>query len=530
MSTLKHRLYTSSIPNNTFLSRFSLYCCLQFNITMAESQSPYSNSKRTGLILGPLLFIVTILFVHPSGLSPQANAVLACTLWVAVWWITEAIPIAVTSLLPIILFPLSGGLSISETTASYGHKYVFLYIGGFILAIAIERWNLHRRIALNIINLIGTNVKSIILGFMVATAFLSMWISNTATSMMMLPIGMAIISQLKDNPDTMEDENLIFGKALMLSIAYSASIGGMATLIGTPPNLVLAGIVQEFFDTQITFSKWLMFGLPISVFLLAICWKYLTSFAFQFKHASFPGGRDEIRKHLKELGKTSYEEKMVLFIFACTAFAWITRSFLLSKIIPGIDDTIIAIAVGIILFLVPASKEKRRALMTWNEAVKLPWGILLLFGGGLALAQGFKVSGLAEWIGSQMTLLDGVMLIFLLLILIAAVNFLTEITSNLATTAMLLPILAPMAIAIDVHPYMLMVGATVAASCAFMLPVATPPNAVVFGSGYLKIIDMVKVGIWMNIISIILLTLITFFLLPYLWEFTPNAFPEGWLD
>ncbi len=487
-----------------------------------------ADSKKIGLFLGPTAFIFTLLFFHPEGLSKEANAILASTLWVAIWWITEALPIAVTSLLPIILFPLSGGLSLSETTASFGHRYIFLYIGGFILAIAIERWNLHKRIALNIINLIGTNVKSIILGFMIATAFLSMWISNTATSVMMLPIGMAIIAQLKDNPNTIEDENLIFGKALMLAIAYSASIGGLSTLIGTPPNLVLAGVVQEMYNVEITFSKWIAFGLPISILLLFICWKYLTNVAFSFQQKSFPGGRAEISKQLNALGKISYEEKTVLTVFALTAFAWISRSLLLNKFIPNLDDTIIAIIAGIVLFLLPTSKGKNRKIITWDEAVKLPWGILLLFGGGLALAQGFKASGLAEWIGNQMTLLDGVSLFVLLLVLVAAVNFLTEITSNLATTAMILPILAPLALVIDVHPYILMVGATVAASCAFMLPVATPPNAVVFGSGYLRIPDMVRAGIWMNLISILLLTLITFFLLPYLWEFDPGVFPLEW--
>jgi sodium-dependent dicarboxylate transporter 2/3/5 len=482
-------------------------------------------TKKIGLIVGPLLFILTLLFFHPEGLSDDANAVLASTLWIAVWWITEAIPIAITSLLPIILFPLTGALKLAETTSSFGHKYIFLYIGGFILAIAIERWNLHKRIALNIIRFIGTNVKSIILGFMIATAFLSMWISNTATAVMMLPIGMAIVSQLKDNPDTIEDENLIFGKALMLAIAYSASIGGMATLIGTPPNLVLAGIVQEIYTVEITFSKWIVFGFPISIILLFICWKYLTSIAFTFKQKSFPGGKKEIENQLKKLGKISYEEKIVGTVFILTALAWICRSFFLNKYIANIDDTIIAIISGVILFIIP-TKDKRRAIITWTEAVKLPWGILLLFGGGLALAQGFKTSGLAEWIGSQMSLLEGASLILLLLILIAAVNFLTEITSNLATTAMILPVLASMALVIGVHPYILMVGATVAASCAFMLPVATPPNAVVFGSGYLKIPDMVRVGIWMNVISILLLTLIVYFVLPYLWEFNAYEFPK----
>ena len=364
---------------------------------------------------------------------------------------------------------------------------------------------------------------------MVATAFLSMWISNTATSVMMLPIGMAIVSQLRDNPETKENENRIFGKALMLAIAYSASIGGIATLIGTPPNLVLAGIVQETYGVEITFSKWIMFGLPISILLLFICWKYLTNQAFSFTQTSFPGGKEEIKKQLTALGKITYEEKTVLLVFVATALAWISRSFFLNRFIPNMDDTIIAIIAGVLLFILPASKEKKRAIINWDEAVRLPWGILLLFGGGLALAQGFKISGLAEWIGGQMTLLEGVSLIVLLLAIVAAINFLTEITSNLATTAMMLPILAPLAFTINVHPYILMVGATVAASCAFMLPVATPPNAVVFGSGYLKVYDMAKAGFWMNVISIILLTLITFFLLPYLWGFNPGAFPVEWI-
>ncbi len=486
-------------------------------------------SKNIGLILGPILFILVLIFFKPTGLSKQGVAVLASTLWIAIWWITEAIPIAATSLLPIILFPLTGALDLETTTGSFGHRYIFLYIGGFMLAVAIERWNLHRRIALNVIKLIGTNIKSIILGFMVATAGLSMWISNTATSVMMLPIGMAIVAQLKDNPSTKENETNIFGKALMLAIAYSASIGGVATLIGTPPNLVLAGIVQELYGIEITFARWIFFGLPISILLLFICWYYLTNYAFSFTQKTFPGGREEIDRQLEAIGLISYEEKMVLTVFVATAVAWISRSFILAKLIPAIDDTIIAIIAAMALFIIPASKDKNRKIINWKEAVKIPWGILLLFGGGLALAAGFKDSGLAEWIGSQMTLLNGVSLIVLLLILVASINFLTEITSNLATTAMMLPILAPMALAIDVHPYLLMIGATVAASCAFMLPVATPPNAVVFGSGYLKIPDMVKTGIWMNLISIVLLTLITFFFLPFLWDFEPGIFPKEWV-
>ena len=472
-----------------------------------------------------MLFALVLFFYHPDGLSAQANAVLACTLWIAVWWILEVIPIAITSLLPVILFPLTGALSIDETTASFGHRYIFLYIGGFILAIAIERWNLHKRIALNIINLIGTNVKLIILGFMVATAFLSMWITNTATAVMMLPVGMAIVAQLSDNPQTDQNENLLFGKALMLAIAYSASIGGIATLIGTPPNLILAGIIQELYGIEITFLQWFVFGLPLSVVLLFVCWHYLTKYAFTFHQKEFPGGRAEIKRQLLSIGKITYEEKVLMIVFLGTAFAWITRSLLINRFFPAVDDTIIAMIAGVILFLIPAGKHQKRALINWKEAVKLPWGVILLFGGGLALAEGFTTSGLAAWIGQQLSLMEGFSLLVLLLILTAMVNFLTEITSNLATTAMLLPVLAPMALAIGVHPYVLMAGATVAASCAFMLPVATPPNAVVFGSGYLKIIDMARAGVWMNIFSIFVITLMVYYLLPLLWGFDPFIFP-----
>ncbi|AXT19322.1 DASS family sodium-coupled anion symporter [Flavobacteriaceae bacterium AU392] len=488
---------------------------------------PQSIIKKIGFLLGPIFFTLTLLYIHPEGLSKEANAVLATTLWVAAWWILEVIPIAVTAMLPIILFPLTGALELSQTTASFGHKYVFLYVGGFILAIAIEKWNLHKRIALNIISIIGTSVSRIILGFMVATAFLSMWISNTATSVMMLPIGMAIISQLKDNPDTIENENNIFGKALMLGIAYSASIGGIATLIGTPPNLILAGILNDLYDIELTFSKWIIFGLPISVFLLIICWNYLTKVAFTFKQKEFPGGKAEIKKQINQLGHISYEEKTVLIVFIITAFLWITRSFLLKPLIPAIDDTIIALISATALFLLPAKSQKEKRIIDWESAVKLPWGILLLFGGGLALAEGFKSSGLALWIGSQISLAEALPLFALLLLLIFAVNFLTEITSNLATTAMLLPVIAPIAFVLDLHPYTLMVGITIAASCAFMLPVATPPNAVVFGSGYLKIPDMIRTGIWMNIISIIILTLAAYFLLPLLWDFNIYGFPDA---
>ncbi len=467
--------------------------------------------KKLGLLLGPLLFLVVELWVHPEGLSERAHHVLAGTLWIATWWITEAVPIPVTSLLPIVLFPLTGALPIRETTEAYGHPLVFLYIGGFIIAVAIEKWDLHRRIAINIIYRIGTNLPKIILGFMLATAFLSMWISNTATSVMMLPIGMAIVSQLGTN------DKSSFGKALMLSIAYSASIGGIATLIGTPTNLVLAGIVQDLYGKEITFFEWFTFGLPISIVLFVFCWFYLTRIAFEMKSEQFSGGRKEIVKQYKSLGKMTRQEKAVSIIFGLTALSWILRSFVFSSWLPGLNDTIIAIIGAVVLFIVPSGIEGQK-LMDWKTAVKIPWGIVLLFGGGLSLAAGFQQSGLAEWIGTQMTQLQGVHLFLLILILIAIVNFLTEITSNVATASMILPILAALAITIDVHPYILMVAATLAASCAFMLPVATPPNAVVFGSGYLSMKDMVRAGIWLNLVSILVVALMVYFVLPIVWQ------------
>ncbi|MGM0939616.1 MAG: SLC13 family permease [Bacillota bacterium] len=488
-------------------------------------------AQKAGLILGPLLFIVMLLFFSPKGLAWEGIAILASTVWIAVWWMTEAIPIPVTSLLPIILFPMTGGLDIGTTTSSYGSDTIFLFMGGFMIALAMEKWNLHRRIALTIISLIGTNTNRIVLGFMVSTGFLSMWISNTATAMMMVPIGLAIIYQvsdaLKEDPSIVTSkDNFAFGKALMLSIAYSASIGGVATLIGTPPNAALAGVINEMYNIQLSFSTWMLFGVPIAWGFIFIIWFYLVRIAFPLKLKELPGGKSVITKEKQKLGNASSEEKAVFTIFVLTALAWITRSFVLAELNQNINDAIIAVAAAIILFIIPSKNKQGDFLLDWNTAVKLPWGILLLFGGGLAIAAGFTQSGLTEWIGTQLITLQGIHIFIVLLVITALVIFLTEITSNTATANMMYPIMAALAIALGVHPYVVMIAAGVASSCAFMLPVATPPNAVVFGAGYLRIPDMAKAGIVLNLIGIVLVTISVYFLLPLVWGIHLTELPD----
>jgi len=481
-----------------------------------------------GRIAGPLAFILLYFFVEASGLAPEGKLMLGLTLWMAIWWITEAVPIAGTALLPLVVLPLLGVLSIKQVSSNYMDPTVLLYMGGFLLATAIEKWGLHRRIALNIINLLGTDLRRIVLGFMLATGFLSMWISNSATALMMLPIGLAVIGQFKNH---LGDENGILSthlaKNILLGIAYAASIGGMATLIGTPTNNILRAVVEKLYNYTIDFNEWMLFAFPFTVVLMAIAWFYLVNFGNPLpKKFQLSEAKSVIQEQLFKLGKITFEEKTVLIVFGLVCFSWITRSFLLAPFIPAFDDTIIALLGVLLLLLLPSSGKngEKGRILDWKTAEQIPWGVLILFGGGLALAEGFKETGLADWIGQHLSLIEGVSFFVLLLIIVAAVNFLTEVTSNVATASMLLPILASVAIKLDVHPFGLMVGATLAASCAFMLPVATPPNAVVFGPGYLKIKDMVKAGLWLNILSIILLTLMVYFILPWLWNINLEAY------
>jgi solute carrier family 13 (sodium-dependent dicarboxylate transporter), member 2/3/5 len=489
-----------------------------FYSNMFEVKSNYMLfTKYLKLLSGPIAFLVLYKCITIPELPNEAKAVLAGTVWIALWWILEAIPIAATALLPIVIFPLTDAMTIQDTTSAYGHYFVFLYLGGFFIAIAIEKWNLHRRIALNILRVLGTKSDYIVLGFMLATAFLSMWISNTATAVMLLPVGMALILQMKDNPNTIVDEKDYFGKSIMLGIAYGASIGGISTLIGTPPNLVLAGVIKSTYNSEISFAEWFILAFPLSLLLLFSCWYYLTKIQFNIGNQSLKGGKSEIEKQIKLLGTLSKEEKRVAIVFSITAICWIMRSFVLNIYFPKLDDTIIAMIGGLSLFLISSSKDSEN-LLNWEDAKKIPWGVILLFGGGMALAAAFETSGLAQWIGANFTAFNGYSTFFLLVVIVLSVNFLTEVTSNLATTAMLLPVLVTVSEAANVHPYFIMIGATIAASCAFMLPVATPPNAVVFGSGLITIREMVKAGFWMNIISVILISLYLYFVLPLVFD------------
>lgn len=455
------------------------------------------NFRKINFIIGPLLFL-TVLFLPIEGLSEQGKAVLACTTWVAFWWVTEAVELPITSILPIVIFPLSGALTIEQTTTSYGNPFIYLFMGGFIIGLAIEKWGLHKRIAFNIISRVGMSEKRVLLGFMVATAFLSMWISNTAAAIMMLPIGISVSNHFKSDG--------IFSKNLMLGIAYSASIGGLATLIGTPPNIIFAGIVKESLSVEISFFDWMLFGIPLSIILLFITWIYLS----RYKTSST---KENANFASLTLPKISLQEKRVTAVFVFVAFMWITRSFIWSKIVPGLDDTIIAIMGAVLMFIIPAG-EGKGSLMDWKSARNLPWDVLLIFGAGLAIAKGFSQTDLTTWLAGHFEALSFMPTVVIILLIIASINFLTEITSNTATASMILPLLITLSISLGIDSLPLMAGAALAASCAFMLPVATPPNAIVFSSGTLSIKDMIRTGFIINIISIILIFLFVQFVWP----------------
>jgi sodium-dependent dicarboxylate transporter 2/3/5 len=492
------------------------------------------SSKKIGLFLGAALFIVFLLLPVPEGMKPEAWAVAAITVLMAVWWITEAIPIPATALLPIPLFPILGVMPAKQVTGSYGDEVIYLFMGGFFLAVAMEHWNLHRRVALLTVRIVGTSPTRMVLGFMIAVAALSMGISNTACAVMMVPIGIAVISQItgltiKDIHDAgVEKKHATnFAKALMIGIAYAASIGGVATLIGTPPNMIMKGMVQEMYKIDISFGQWFIFGFPLALILLAFAWVFLVKVLFPMGDLKLAGSRELISDEIKKLGPLTRAELSIAVIGTVMAVMWIARGFIKIDALKYVSDTTIAIFGTMLLFLVPVNFKKGVHILEWKTAVKIPWDIVLLFGGGITLASGFSKTGLALWMSSKLAQLSGVDIIIFVLIVALLTTFLTEVTSNTATATLLVPIMGAAAIAIGVHPFATIITACVSASFAFMLPVATPPNAVVFGSGYLKIKDMAYAGVAMNFVGGILITLFVVFILPILWGVDLSTIPEA---
>jgi len=471
--------------------------------------------QRLGLIAGPTAFAVLLLISPSEELTPAMLKVAATGALMAIWWMTEAIPIPATSLLPIVLFPALGVMTSKQATLPYANHLIYLFIGGFFIALAMEKWHLHRRLALHTIRFVGTSPQRVILGFMLASALLSMWVSNTATTMMMLPVGLAVISQVRGGPEAQNaaapEQRSNFGTALMLGIAYAASIGGIGTIIGSPPNTFLAGYIEQQFHRQISFASWMIFAVPVACLSLGIAYLLLVKLIFPPRIRTIPGGREFIDKELAGLGTMSKEEKLVILVFAAVATAWIARGFLKTAYVA---DATIAIAGALLLFLIPSDFAAGKFLLDWRSAAKLPWGIIVLFGGGLALTNGVNKAGLNKYLAVKIATFGAIPHILLILIIVLIAIFLTELTSNTATATILIPIMGSLALTIGQNPYALMLPACLATSYAFMLPVATPPNAIVFSSDYVTIRQMAKTGFWLNILSAVVITLFAYVVLP----------------
>jgi len=476
---------------------------------MTQTTDPTKKSIRPVTVLaGAILGMGVIMSPPPEGIPPEAWKVLGVALWMAFWWLTEALPVSVTALLPLIVFPPLGIFSFKTSAAPYAHPLIFLFMGGFIIAKAIEAWNLHRRIALLIVRAFGTRPDYLIAGFMLATATLSMWVSNTATTVMMLPIAISIIGVLNEKEDPEIAANT--ATALLLGIAYSASIGGVGTLVGTPPNALLAAFVQERFGIELGFAKWMTIGLPVVFIMLPLAWMLLTRVTCPVARRPIPGADDIIAAEVTALGPMSIEEKRVLAVFVLTALSWICRP-LITEVFPdiGLTDSGIALIGALSLFVVPTGKGDGSSLMNWPRAVTLPWGVLLLFGGGLSLAGAISNSGLADTIGGGLVGLVGFPTLVIVIAVTTLIIFLTEITSNTATSAVFLPIVATVADGMGVAPLELTIPVALAASCAFMMPVATPPNAIVFASDRLTVVQMAKAGFLLNLVAIVVIVFIT---------------------
>ena len=470
-------------------------------------------SKKIGLFSGPLLFIIVLNFPFDS-LSFEAAAVLATASWMVSWWISEAVSISVTALLPLIIFPLTGVMAVNDVGANYGSSIVFLFFGGFVLALGLEKVNLHRRIALTIIKKTGTSPNKVILGFMIATAFMSMWISNTASTVVMLPIALSVINLLIDQQESSTKQTRNFALSVMLGIAFSANAGGIATVIGTPPNSVLIGLLENEYQIQISFVKWMAIGLPFAIVMITIIYLVLVYGMFSTKGLQFSASQEVIDNELEKLGPIKPKEKQVLWVFGIVVSLWIFRT-LINSVFPGLklSDTVISILGAVALFAIPFDLKKGDFILEWKDTQKLSWGILILFGGGLALAKGMSATGIVSLIttyiadGNFSILLTASFLIILML-------FMTELMSNVALVAVLAPVVAGIALGLEIPILYLLIPVTMASSCAFMLPMATPPNAIVFASGFIKVHEMARIGIIINCIAVVLLIAVFEFVLP----------------
>jgi sodium-dependent dicarboxylate transporter 2/3/5 len=487
--------------------------------TSAAVERPLETYQLVGRILGPAIFVLMLVTAQWQDVMPAvAWRTAAVALWMAVWWATEAIPVAATAFLPIILFAPFGISALRDAAAPYANPIIYLFLGGFMLAIAVERWNLHRRISLAILDRTGTEGGRLVGGFMFVCALLSMWMTNTSTTMMLLPIVLSVIAVIRDNvTGVTETSQKNFQIAMLLGLAYAASIGGLATMIGTPPNALLIGFLADTYGIEISFARWMTVGIPVTVLMLPIAWFLLTKTLFRFDIPATDAVNDHLHQLREEMGPMTTPERRVAFIFAAVIFCWMLRRPLTEWLgLEDVSDAGIVMTAALLLFLIPSGDATQRQLLSWENTSRIPWGVLILFGGGLSLAAAVSNSGLALWLGESLAPLNAWGLTALVIAAITLVIFLTELTSNLATTATLLPVMGAIALQVDVPPILLTVPITIAASCAFMLPVATPPNAIVFSTGAITIPQMVKAGIFLNLIGIVIVTLVSLFVAPSL--------------
>ncbi|TVZ21882.1 sodium-dependent dicarboxylate transporter 2/3/5 [Dokdonia sp. Hel_I_63] len=476
----------------------------------------FTLSRKVGFIIGPLLCIV-LLAAPIELINPAIDKVIAVALWMIIWWVTEAVSISVTALIPLALFPLLGIGDIKDVASNYANPIVYLFFGGFVIALALEKVNLHKRIALSILKITGTKANGIILGFMIATGLMSMWISNTASTVVMLPIAVSVIQLLIDDEDGFTKNDRNFALSIMLGIAFGANIGGMATLIGTPPNSVMLAFLNESYNIDIGFFQWMKMGVPFSIILMIITYFMITRVFYKNNLGTIGKSGNIIQTELDKLGPISKGEKVVLTIFLITAISWMLRSYL-NQLLPEITltDTTISVIAALLMFIIPINYKDGKFPLAWEDTSRLPWGILILFGGGLALASGLAQSGFIDMIGSYISQQEDWSMWVVTAVLIFLMLFMTELMSNVALVTILVPLVVGIAIGMDVPMLQMVIPVTLASSCAFMLPMATPPNAIVFASGHVRVDQMARVGVFLNLISVGLLFALAYYVVPVL--------------